>query len=73
MSNNRKEVKGLPCACKWGNECLLIHQKFQMISDPREKEPIRLDLSGSSETRRILRKGVLFNLSFKENEITNLK
>ena len=48
MPNNRKEVKGLCCACKWGNECLLIHQKFQMISDPRGKEPIRLDLSGSS-------------------------
>ena len=73
MSNNRKEVKGLRCACKWGNECVLIHQKFQMISDPRGKEPIRLDLSGSSEIRRIWRNGVLFNLGVKEKEINNLK
>ena len=45
---------------------MLIHQKFQVISDPRGKEPIHLDLSSSSETRRIWRKGVLFNLGVEE-------
>ena len=61
------------CACKWGNERVLIRQTFQMISDPRGKEPIRLDLSGSSEIRRMWRNGVLFNLGVKEKEINNLK
>ena len=70
MSNT---IQGLLCSCKWGEECVKLHKKFKEISDPRGKDPIRLDLSGQKEVQKMWRKAVACNLGKKEEDIKNVK
>ena len=48
-------------------------QEFFEAVDPRGKDPIRLDLSGNTETRRMWINSVITNLGIYESSIKNIK
>ena len=60
---------GCRCCCNWGDECLALCNKFFETDDPRGKDPIRLDLSGTPEIKKLWRKTVLTNLGTEEKEL----
>ena len=64
-----KKEKKCKCSCAWGDECMSLHKRFAKTDDPRGKDPIRLNLSGSSETMATWKKVVIKNLKINENNV----
>ena len=56
---NEKSNKIRKHRCVWGHECMLLHKRFAATDDPRGKDPIRLNLTGPSETMVTWKKVVI--------------
>ena len=50
-----------------------LHKKFREAEDSGGKDPICLDLSGNTETRRMWRKYVIIDLGIESSSIRDIK
>ena len=67
MPNPNTYEKGIrSCSCKCSEECLEMYKLCAATDVVRGKDPIRLDLSGTSVSRTIWRKAVVHNLQINE-------
>ena len=70
MPNPNTCEKGIrSCSCKWSEECLEMHKLFAATDDARGKDPVRLDLSGTSVSNSMWRKAVSHNLQINEKNV----
>ena len=70
MPNPNTYEKGIRgCSCKCSKECFEMCKLHAATDDVRGKDPIRLDLSGTSVSSTIWRKAVACNLQINEKNM----
>ena len=72
-NSNKIDKRHRTCCCQCGIEYFKTCQRFAATDDPRGGDPIRLDLTGSSEVKMKWRKIVIKKLNMNENEVRNWK